>query len=498
VRARRPEREPAIAVAALCLLGLVLRLLLLGSHSIWFDEAVTILAATRPGGEFLLAEPPLFTWLLRGWLALPLPSSEFITRLLPALLGAASLPFAYRVAREWLPSRGALLALALLACSPWEIAFAQEARMYSLVTLLTLFSTYALLRARAAAPYQWMAAYALAVALGGLAHPGFFMILPAHLIMLLLHSQRKNTPSPPRRGGEGRVRGVPFLLVGAAIIGALPGLLWLSALRPALAHTLAHPAESPRMVLQFLLEILEAWGPGPLLAPAARPVGLLAFAAAFALGLFSLKRKPAFVLATLSLLPPALLPVLVATGFLQAPMLRYAAGAHFFFLLAIAAPAFQVRSLRWLFMGGLLALNAASLGAWYMGAPPMHGLIPSKKPLREVALFIISRSQKGDTVASVSPSSSAPLKLYLPRGTPQSYILRDPTIPTAMEKLTGSPVPLARSIRGAKRVWMVVSPVRFGDAPEIPGELMPEINRLLETPLRYSFPGVDLYLSAVR
>ena len=134
--------EPWLAAAAICAAGLFLRLAGIGRPSFWFDEASTLLAARLPfGAPWPLVEPPLFTWLMKAWLALPFGGSEAFARLPAALLSAACLPLVYVVAKEWLKPGGALLALALAAVSPFEIIYAQEARMYSGLVFFSLVST---------------------------------------------------------------------------------------------------------------------------------------------------------------------------------------------------------------------------------------------------------------------------------------------------------------------------------------------------------------------
>ncbi|PKL58191.1 MAG: glycosyl transferase, partial [Methanomicrobiales archaeon HGW-Methanomicrobiales-5] len=91
-----PENDLNLTGNLLILMGLtgigaILRFYGLGTNSLWLDEASTLAFARQSligiwestvGGEF---NPPLFYWLEHGMLLFG--DSEFVLRLLPALLG---------------------------------------------------------------------------------------------------------------------------------------------------------------------------------------------------------------------------------------------------------------------------------------------------------------------------------------------------------------------------------------------------------------------------
>ena len=118
----------------LTVLGAFLRLYQLGTASLWLDEASTLTFARQSvtqiwgslsGGEF---NPPLFYWLEHAMLAFG--ESEAVLRLIPAILGILTIPAFYFIGVEILDRNTGILAATLLAFSPFQIFYSQEARAY--------------------------------------------------------------------------------------------------------------------------------------------------------------------------------------------------------------------------------------------------------------------------------------------------------------------------------------------------------------------------------
>lgn len=140
---RMIARADLAIVLAITALGALLRLTTLGSDSYWLDEAVTLEAAANRGFGAVFVytswndtHPALYHLILHAWLAFG--KEEFATRALSAFAGIISIPLVYRLGRMLAGSRAGSFAALLLALSPFHVAYSQELRMYSLVTLLTL------------------------------------------------------------------------------------------------------------------------------------------------------------------------------------------------------------------------------------------------------------------------------------------------------------------------------------------------------------------------
>lgn len=125
----------------------LLRLVTLADKSIWLDEAYAVYAAAQ-GHQVIWSgfdpHPPLYFSFLHEWLKLVPMGSEFWLRLPSALASIAGLVLIYQVGKRLFDARFGLIALALLAFSPLEIWYAQEARMYPFVVLAGLLVMFAL------------------------------------------------------------------------------------------------------------------------------------------------------------------------------------------------------------------------------------------------------------------------------------------------------------------------------------------------------------------
>jgi uncharacterized membrane protein len=126
------------------ILGLGLRLYDLGGESIWFDEAVSVMASKLGFLEQIrwsLASsdnnPPLYYAFLRVWVLL-FGDSEFAVRLPSAIFGSFSILLIYIVGALLFNKKTALLSALVLAVSVFHINFSQEGRVYALLAFLAL------------------------------------------------------------------------------------------------------------------------------------------------------------------------------------------------------------------------------------------------------------------------------------------------------------------------------------------------------------------------
>jgi len=130
--------------------------------------------------------PPFYFLLARVWMQI-FGSSLTASRMLPAILSLLGLPLIYALGMELFASRwAALLATAFLALSPFDILFAQTARQYSLLTVLTIASSWLLVRAIRLLGWKPWVLYAIASVIGLYTHPFFILVLIAHGVYVLL------------------------------------------------------------------------------------------------------------------------------------------------------------------------------------------------------------------------------------------------------------------------------------------------------------------------
>jgi uncharacterized membrane protein len=145
-----------------------------------FTDTITSLAKEDP------QHPPLYYLMSRAWMQL-FGSDVATMRLLAVLISLLSLPLIYGLAFELFSSRLiALMSVALLALSPFDVLFAQIARQYSLLTVTTIASSLCLLRAMRLRSVRNWGIYAVTSALGLYTHPFFSFTIIGHGIYLLL------------------------------------------------------------------------------------------------------------------------------------------------------------------------------------------------------------------------------------------------------------------------------------------------------------------------
>ena len=137
-------------VAGFIYLGAIMGAFGLGQPSLWIDEAHSVEFAGLPTAWLVVlnsavrdAYPPLYFLLLHAWMKLG--SSEAWLRTLSLVLHLSSVPFAYLVGRRLVSGRAGVMAAALLAISPFHLAFAREIRMYSMVEFLSLVSVWGMI-----------------------------------------------------------------------------------------------------------------------------------------------------------------------------------------------------------------------------------------------------------------------------------------------------------------------------------------------------------------
>ena len=175
--------------ALLLAAGAALRLLGLGTRSLWFDEAATLVVARAPLREIpgLAAREqvgsPLYYFLMHGWLRL-FSDPLLALRLFSALWAVAAL-FVFRgLCARLLPARARTFALFLAAFSSYWIHAAQDGRVYSLLLLVCLASTRAAWELTERPTRRLWAVYAALCALGLYVHYYFAILLAAHAAWL--------------------------------------------------------------------------------------------------------------------------------------------------------------------------------------------------------------------------------------------------------------------------------------------------------------------------
>jgi hypothetical protein len=146
------RRATPFLLLGIVALGGFLRFYQISSKGLWLDEAFSVWMGWQPLEEMLSwlvnidQHPPLYYTLLHFWMALG--DNAATVRALSALLGTLTIPVIYLLGRRLTDGDQVvgLLAALVLAISPFHVRFAQETRMYTLLTLNASLALYALAR----------------------------------------------------------------------------------------------------------------------------------------------------------------------------------------------------------------------------------------------------------------------------------------------------------------------------------------------------------------
>jgi mannosyltransferase len=132
------DRLAPLILIAITILGAILRLYDIGSKGLWIDEAFSVWMGWQSLEEMLHwlvkidQHPPLYYTLLHFWLNMG--DNAAMVRAFSALIGVVTIPIVYRVGYRLGGRNIGLLAATILAISPFHVRFAQETRMYTLLS----------------------------------------------------------------------------------------------------------------------------------------------------------------------------------------------------------------------------------------------------------------------------------------------------------------------------------------------------------------------------
>lgn len=177
------------------LLGLGLRLINL-NQSLWLDEAISIQAVSNFNLVTLVTEftkfdlhPPLYYTVLWIWSGI-FGISEISIRLPSVFFGVATIFIVYLVGKKLFSRRVGFIAALLLAINPLHVYYSQEARMYSLATLLVAINFLFFLRILN--KQRWgILGYGLTLALAVATDYMPLLIIPAQSLFLLIKQDKK-------------------------------------------------------------------------------------------------------------------------------------------------------------------------------------------------------------------------------------------------------------------------------------------------------------------
>ena len=383
------------------LLALVLRGVVSGTRAIWYDDAFSLFLSRQDLASIVRGTaadtmPPLYYFLLHGWMAIASTVGEW--RLLNILLSSGTIVLVVAIARRLFDPSVGLVAGLFAAVSPLQIYQSQELRMYTLLTLGLTAYVWAIVELWKGGHdrHGWLWAV---VMVGGAVAAYSHNLAVFSLVAVDVYFLFRREWSFLRR--------LVLAQLGIAVL-LIPWLLFL----PGQIAKIQAAFWTPR---PGLLEVLQAallfHGYLPL-APDLQAGLLVLSLLAIALTGFTLVRNgrgdgTSFLLAMLAV-PPVLLfavsyvmrPVFVPRAFLPSALA--------YLTMAAAAVGAAPKPVRLAIVGCVLASAAISLPAQYT----YHSF--PRSPFPEAAEFLASHTSPDSVVVHDNKLSLFPMAIYAP------------------------------------------------------------------------------------
>jgi hypothetical protein len=210
-------------------ISLALKLRGIGSDY-WIDEGLSVGIGSHPVADIpgLMRQdgsPPLYYMLLHFWMQW-FGTGEFATQMLSLLISLACIPAAFWAGLTLFGKRAAWAAAALAAVNPFLTYHSYEARMYTLIALLSLFAATAFVKAFVFRERRWLPVFSVLLALMLYTHNWSFFFAGATVVACVMLIRRADEPRPLLRDA----------VLGYGVV-ALVYLPWLPTLLFQTAHT---------------------------------------------------------------------------------------------------------------------------------------------------------------------------------------------------------------------------------------------------------------------
>lgn len=528
---RSARRSTLLMLAAITIVGGLLRAYQIGSQGLWLDEAFSVWIARQPLVDMLSwmaridQHPPLYYLLLHFWMRMGTDAGTI--RALSALAGVLNIPVLYLLGRHLAGRRVGLLAASILAVSPFHVRFAQEARMYTWLNLNVSLATLALVRLLADARstrlrigYQvvqlcqgwrnredertplrshiraietdlaWAAYVACTAAALLTHHVAFLFLLATNLFIFGLAWRRRSRPGSARQPGPILLRN--WLIAQAGIL-----VLWSPWLKASLTQVTGVYREFwlPPPTWQTVGQALQD------LASASLPqritwAGVIWFlyGSLLVLGVLYLRRHPVrlALLVTLFLAPFAgeLLISVQRPIFYDRTLIW--ASIPLYLLLAAGIRRLRYRPYVLATLTIVLTINALSLREFWLHS--------RKEEWNHAAAYVAARAREGDLILFHATWVQIPFDYYFQdsgllvdeHGVPVDLFAREVLEP----KMTASDLPRLRElVHGREQVWLIYSHQWYTDPQGLVPAALEETLDLLE---RRRFYGLEVRLYGPR
>ncbi|HXF86121.1 MAG TPA: glycosyltransferase family 39 protein [Anaerolineales bacterium] len=451
-------QNPKARFTVILLLALIARLLGIASRPIWYDEAFAILFSAKGPSAMLYGtlapagvgssdiHPLGYYILLWAWMKI-FGETLVAVRAFSILAGLITVILVYRIACAYFDIETAQLSMLFAALAPFQIHYAQEIRMYSLMAMWLLLATYAYQRGTGTGQARWWFVFSIASAFAQYTHnlSAFYLIVLASLP--LFKKDWKNLRA----------------VTTAGIFAILLYLPWLIQL-PSQFATIQQGYWVERPDVADLFTLLIVFTTNTPLPATWIPLALLIALFTVAIGI---KQTAPFLLQTrqhkgwqvfyLSFAPPLLLflfsqwrPVYIERALLPS-------GAIFCIWLAwVLRNTPLSATIRNFLLSGLIIASAMGIHQHLLYRDFPYG------PFQAIAVSLQERRTAQDVILHSNKLTMLPT-LYFDRQLPQTFIGDPPgsgadTLAPATQEVLGiaEERDLLSAIAGAERIWYII------------------------------------------
>ncbi|MDQ7822182.1 MAG: glycosyltransferase family 39 protein [Candidatus Eremiobacteraeota bacterium] len=422
----------------LFLLGTMLRLYHLGCHSLWADEGFSLFAAkmSLPAlVEFITrfdAHPPLFYVVLHFFTTLG--TSEALMRVPSFLAGTGALLAAAYLARALYNRHVSLMTTFFVAISASLVYTVQEARMYPMLSLLSLLAAIFFIRLTKRFSYRDTLIYGFLLILCLYTHYLGFCVIASHgLSLMLLY---RDSPSA-------KAAGAAMAAAALSFTPWLPHLVVQLSSHQGPTALVFHPVQ----IIQFFTAAFAGF---TFLAPPwTAPFLLVIFLALIVplTGIIACRSRDTSLLFLfiMTALPLVLLVIVSFTGLRQLFSVKYLSYTvpFYFMILAAVLDRLRARGLRHyalLFLAAYMLVNAGALYNWYF--------IPGfqKQRWKEAITYVNAQAGRHDAMLIQDFFQIYCLRYYLAQDA-SIYMVRPGEMPGPLEEIA----------RSHERIWYIAS-----------------------------------------
>ncbi len=460
-----------------------MRIFLLDYESLWLDEGSSVKFAKLGVIEILKstqmdAHPPLYYLILHFWIKI-FGDSEFSLRFPSALFGIFCVILVYKFCFDFWSEKVALFSSLILGISTFQVFYSQEARMYSLLCLLSLLSFYYFVKFLCRGDLKNFLIYSTVNVLLLYTHLYSFFVLFAQFFYVLFFERRKLKKFVfafivlfvfyvPRL----------FVVLNQAGNILISGEFWLP--KPGfidIVKTLAQfsgatypmPRDEAGKILlgRFIIEYSSS---GILLLI----LTFLSIHSVFDFKKFSGEKREIYIILLLWFIFPILLPFILSQFLTPFYFTRYAISSSVaFYIIASIGLENLENGLKKYFLVLILILSLVNL-LWYY-------VKTNKEEWREAVKFVESNATGNDLIIA----SKYVFFYYARRNDVKKFEF--PDVPE--EERIKFVEKLRASISGHRRVWFVSS-----HAPEIEKAVLSVLNDSMKFSFKRKFLGVDVFV----